>query len=845
MLEGGLVGERYQYAMSHLDHCATCAKAVSKLASFERGDRKVGRYQLERVLGAGGMGVVYRAWDPQLRRTVAVKLLRPERSTDVARARMLREARALARVANPNVVAVYDVGEHEGEVFITTEFVDGETLESWITGKSQREIAMAWLQVARGLAAAHAEGVVHRDVKPANAFVGRDGRVRIGDFGLAMEGEREDQQLRIPIDSNHKLSVAGGVAGTPAYMSPEQWHGESDARSDQYGLCVSLVEALTGERPNEDTMPAVSPPALAEVLAKGLRGNPDERFGSMRELADALAASVSPPTKRWTIAVAGLSLAAIAVALSAIVAVKSRKQHACVPAELGQVMTAEQRAKLGPLAERLDKWSATWTAMAADVCVASDEPSIRAIRERCLDEGRTGIRQLVDRWEVARPSALRAYAEVEKVTRPALCTSVAAKLTPVMTLEQHAAITGARLSLAQAASMNDLRAVVELARQIEFAPFLVETLIVLAAQQPGAERVSTLRTALEVARDDRSFVVATLALIEALGPTEEKEALRLAEAARPKLVALGDTAYEALLDQALGSLAHAVNRVEDAIAAFERARRGWRFAYGEKSVQEAQAMVLLAGVYLRRSSQDPKGRELYAAAVEIMREAGIEVAKIGSLMEGFASKLEEATALLAMARESGNLKDEAAAEMIVATLHVLLDRNEEAIRHYQRIVEIDDKLKIVEIDLVVALSQMAALHGEAGRSEQGLPLIVRAIALAESLHTDPDLAAALSIQGELLINLRREVEAQGPLQRGLAMRIKLNAPGRQRGNTRFLLARALWKTDVKRARSLAGAAREDTQAALDEIDPEDKSSAYLRRDLAARLVKIDALLAAK
>src|SRR5687767_12657407 len=125
MLDGELSEDRRDVVIAHLDRCAACAEVIAKLGSFENRERCVGRYKLERVLGAGAMGVVYRAWDPQLRRLVAVKVVRPERSSDIARARMLREARALARITHPNVVAVHDVGDHDGDVFVTTEFVDG------------------------------------------------------------------------------------------------------------------------------------------------------------------------------------------------------------------------------------------------------------------------------------------------------------------------------------------------------------------------------------------------------------------------------------------------------------------------------------------------------------------------------------------------------------------------------------------------------------------------------------------------------------------------------------------------------------------------------------------------
>src|SRR6185503_849513 len=272
MLDGNLPSDRVEAVLVHVDRCPSCAEVIASLAR-DAGPRGVGRYQLGRVIGSGGMGVVHEGWDPELRRRVAVKLVRPERSDDAAHARMLREARALARISHPNVVAVYDVGEHGGEIYVATELVDGETMATWCAGRASRDIVDAWIQAARGLDAAHAGGIVHRDVKPANVLVGRDGRVRIGDFGLARLGAdtvaagpvRRSASVSPdlpehlargsyppPREDDARITETGFVAGTPAYMAPEQARGEIDARSDQYSLGVALVEALVGVRPAAD-----------------------------------------------------------------------------------------------------------------------------------------------------------------------------------------------------------------------------------------------------------------------------------------------------------------------------------------------------------------------------------------------------------------------------------------------------------------------------------------------------------------------------------------------------------------------------------------------------------------
>ncbi|HUJ62521.1 MAG TPA: protein kinase, partial [Kofleriaceae bacterium] len=236
LVEGALDEDSLAAIESHVDGCERCGALVAELGAVGRSDdgpRTVGRYQLDRRIAAGGMGEVWAAWDPQLERQIAVKLVRPERADDGReRERLLREARALAKLTHPNVLAVHDVGELDGEVFLATELVQGDTLASRGGPSADwRTIARLYVQAARGLAAAHAVGLVHRDVKPANLLVGADGRVRVADFGLAVRAGRG-----APIDADAPtasgprpglratvtVTQKGHVAGTPAYMAPEQ-----------------------------------------------------------------------------------------------------------------------------------------------------------------------------------------------------------------------------------------------------------------------------------------------------------------------------------------------------------------------------------------------------------------------------------------------------------------------------------------------------------------------------------------------------------------------------------------------------------------------------------------------
>ena len=273
---------------------------------------RIGRFEVLGRIGAGGMGIVYAARDAELDRKVAIKLLRrsPFAEDDEGAARLRREAQALARVSHPHVVHVYEVGEHEGQVYLAMEFVDGRTLRKWQLGDhAWREVVKMYVAAGRGLVAAHAAEIVHRDFKPDNVIVGSDDRPRVLDFGLARPGG--ESRLRPDPDADLEaldLTDAGTVLGTPAYMPPEQLDGmDADARSDQFAFCVSLFEALYGQRPFSgrsitalgeairsglpaEVDPTIRrvPPAVHAAILVGLRPDPGARHPNMRRLLDTL-----------------------------------------------------------------------------------------------------------------------------------------------------------------------------------------------------------------------------------------------------------------------------------------------------------------------------------------------------------------------------------------------------------------------------------------------------------------------------------------------------------------------------------------------------------------------------
>ena len=283
-----------------LEHMRRALK--QRLFRADAAPLKVSRFVVLDRLGEGATGVVFSAYDPLLDRKVALKILRaqPGGGGEQQRRRMLREARALARLEHPNALGIFEAGEHDGAVFLVTAFVRGRTLRAWFQQGPHPvdEVLRVMTAAGRGLAAAHAAGVVHRDFKPENVMLGEDGKVRVLDFGLAALHDRPEPEARAGVEEagaalEGDVTRTGARLGTPAYMAPEQrTGGRPDARSDQYSFCAVLYEGLHGERVLEPPAGSASeraPAWLSAVLARGLDPAPEARWPTMERLLDALA----------------------------------------------------------------------------------------------------------------------------------------------------------------------------------------------------------------------------------------------------------------------------------------------------------------------------------------------------------------------------------------------------------------------------------------------------------------------------------------------------------------------------------------------------------------------------
>ncbi|MEX1366078.1 MAG: serine/threonine-protein kinase, partial [Nannocystaceae bacterium] len=473
---------------------------ASRLFDQPEQEVKIGRYTVRSRVGSGAAGVVYAAHDPQLDREVALKVLRADLGMPSSRAAqwLAREAKILARLSHPNVVPVYDVGEDEGRVFIALELVRGRSLRPWMAEPhAWPEVVEVFAQAARGLAAAHAAGLVHRDFKPENVLLGDDGRVRVSDFGIArrlvptVDEVTEPESGGDPGPSASASMASQRYAGTPGYMAPEQFLGDPvDARTDQFGLCVALHEALYGERPfaggtraglaanviagrrRPGPRTAGVPTWLDRVVARGLEVEPDRRYPSMDALLDDLERRRAV-RKRWLVGatfVGGLIAAAMlgpgreqpvdpcAGGEAKIAAVWSPSRQARVEAaflatELPYASDSARRVE-----ETVDEYGRAWVTAHGSACEgASDEAVMQ--RMYCLQSRLLELQSLAELFEHADARVVEhAVASTAALVTPRECMFVGSPNRSERGADEEAIASEAgplRLEIARAKALGD------------------------------------------------------------------------------------------------------------------------------------------------------------------------------------------------------------------------------------------------------------------------------------------------------------------------------------------------------------------------------------------------------
>jgi tetratricopeptide (TPR) repeat protein len=601
---------------------------------------RIGRYIVLHRLGAGGMGVVYVAFDPELDRKVAIKLLRTDLSHagDEARQRLLREAQALARVSHPNVIAVHDVGTYaapDGErVFLAMEYVEGQTLRKWLPGRTREEILEVFRLAGRGLAAAHEAGIIHRDFKPENVLVSVGGWVRVLDFGLARAAGFTETAAQpgeaarpVPGDSGPlqtPMTRAGALLGTPWYMAPEQRARKAvNAGSDQFSFCVTLYEALYGERPfadapvNQEPDWTVRPPArrvpgwIRRILVRGLSVDPAQRFPSMEALLDALAHD--PVRRQRRLALVGLSTLAV---LAVVGVLANNRAHLCGGAgdKLTGVWDAPRRKAVRdaflatklPFAARsfeavastLDRYGALFVAHHTEACAATrvrgeQSEELLDLRMRCLDARLAEVRGLVVVFAHSDPKVVeRSVQAGDSLTPLATCADRATLTTrkrPPREARDRIDVLTRQLASAKALffagkykdAAVPLPAIVSAARQIGYRPLEAEALLLTAqidreandVKAAGANGFAAL-TAAEAADDDAQVVEAAVHLVWLTGYLENHfaDAHRWDAFADSVLERLGRPArLQMLRDRALGLVLRVESKNAEAVDAQRRA----------------------------------------------------------------------------------------------------------------------------------------------------------------------------------------------------------------------------------------------------------------------------------
>ena len=631
---------------------------VPASAAQARPGGKIGRFEVLEVLGSGAMGVVLLARDPTLDRRVAIKLLKPDaygRNDERAKDGLVREARTVAKLDHPNVVTVYEAGLAGDQVFVAMQFVEGGTLREWIGEKrrSWRVLLDVYLAAGRGLAAAHAAGLVHRDFKPDNVLIATDGRVFVSDFGLAGRAATPATDLEVthsdrpdphtatdPSQLQATQTRTGSILGTPAYMAPEVWEGaELDPLSDQFAFCIALWEAVYGERPfRADTLAGLAarvgkgelPPAppgtevpswLRDILVKGLASDRTNRFASMQALLRRLGkGDPSAKLKRRIGAGAAVVLLGGAVGLG-VVGISDATDDPCSSGEKrvtvvwnegrrNRIAGAFEQTGLGYAGDTLqrttdllDNYADTWAEVHRDTCEAThvrneQSPAVLDMRMRCLDERLAKLSALVAQLE---------RADEDVVNRAVPAADGLATLTECGDVEALSAVVPPPADPETREQVERLRARLAEAESLEQLGHYAEGLEATTAITADAKKIDYPLVLAEALEMHGKLLLRSGKAAD--GEAALRQALELTAEA-------GDARLEARVwDRLLFAVGYLQTRHEEASHLFPAAETAVKRAKDE-DLRGRLAMTI--GTVLSVKGQDPNARKKLEEAIEIL-----------------------------------------------------------------------------------------------------------------------------------------------------------------------------------------------------------------------------------
>jgi tetratricopeptide (TPR) repeat protein len=824
---------------------------VDPLAQTERGEpasgapdqaslppgTAVGRFVVLSSLGAGGGGVVYAAYDRELDRRIALKFVRPHASPqgDTARARLVREAQALARVDHPNVVAVHDIGSFGDEVFLAHALVEGSSLREWMGERRRRwrEVVEVFAQAARGLAAAHRAGIVHRDFKPENVLIGRDGRVQVTDFGLARAVASGDEPTpdeaatpaEAPVASTtaddgravasaSTLSLAltqdGTLLGTPHYMAPEQLLGQRvDARTDQFSFCVAIYEALHGERPFAgadlddlrrhvcagEVRPAPEgadvPGWLRRVVLRGLAAEPAARYPSMEALLRDLQRE---PARRWRRALAAVG--ALVVVGAVVAGARGYRSQVCSGAQARlagvwdparrQAVASAFRATGKPFADGawrgvervLDRYAGDWAVMHEEACRATrvrGEQSEALLDRRmlCLAQRRVELKALVDVLARADAPVVERAAQASASLAPlSACADVTALMAPVAPPRDAAA----------RASVEAVRARIAEANALNVAGKYRDGLPVATAAAAAAAQVDYPPVRAEA-------LVALADLQNRTGDARAAEAT-LREAATVAAAAHDDaTVAQALvmLVQVIGANLgrHAEGLVLRLPAELAIARAG-----GDR-IRRAELLNALANVEAERGAYEA-ARQGYEQSLAIVEgslgadhpRAAAVLGNLGTVLAAL-GRHEQAVAAYERALRIAEARQGPEHPALAMTLSNLAEplaaegRFGEAVGHLRRGLAIVERgLGTDDLRTAALLSNLGTVHLAEGRPRDALPFFLRALEIKERRagREHPSMVSTLHEAGLAHVRLGDADRARVLLERALDLALRTLGP---------------------------------------------------------------------